>query len=209
MVYEWEEVKNLIMLELEEGELAVKVAREAIKRALRGERVKPEDFRFPEKFDERRGVFVTLHKNGELRGCIGFPYPVLPLKDALIKAALSAAFEDPRFPPVRAEEMERIRISVTILSEPERLNCRPEERPERIEIGKHGIIVRRGIFQGLLLPQVAVEYGWDPETFLAQTCLKAGLPPESWLDDETEVLIFTGEIFEEIEPEGRVVHVGL
>ncbi|MBC7114065.1 MAG: TIGR00296 family protein [Archaeoglobi archaeon] len=197
------------MLELHEGELAVKIARESIKRALKGERVKSEDFRFSEKFNERRGVFVTLYKNGELRGCIGFPYPILPLKEALIRAALSAAFEDPRFLPVRAEEMSRIRISVTILSEPEKLICRAEERPDKIEIGKHGIIVRRGIFQGLLLPQVATEYGWDAKTFLTQTCLKAGLPPESWLDEDTEVLIFTGEIFEEVEPEGKVIHVGL
>jgi len=197
------------MLELHEGELAVKIARESIKRALKGERVKSEDFRFSEKFNEKRGVFVTLYKNGELRGCIGFPYPILPLKEALIRAALSAAFEDPRFLPVRAEEMSRIRISVTILSEPEKLTCRAEERPDKIEIGKHGIIVRRGIFQGLLLPQVATEYGWDAKTFLTQTCLKAGLPPESWLDEDTEVLIFTGEIFEEVEPEGKVIHVGL
>lgn len=197
------------MLELHEGELAVKIARESIKRALKGERVKSEDFRFPETFNEKRGVFVTLYRNGELRGCIGFPYPILPLKEALIKAALSAAFEDPRFLPVRAEEMSRIRISVTILSEPEKLICRAEERPDKIEIGKHGIIVRRGIFQGLLLPQVATEYGWDAKTFLTQTCLKAGLPPESWLDEDTEVLIFTGEIFEEVEPEGKVIHVGL
>lgn len=197
------------MLELEEGRIAVKAAREAIERALRGEEVKPEDFKFPEKFNERRGVFVTLHKNGDLRGCIGFPYPVLPLREALIKAAISSAFEDPRFPPVRAEEMDRIRVSVTVLSEPEKLRCKPEERPEKIEVGKHGIIVRRGIFQGLLLPQVAVECGWDAEIFLAQTCLKAGLPPESWLDDETEVLVFTGEVFEEVEPRGEVVHVGL
>lgn len=197
------------MLELHEGELAVKIARESIKRALKGERVKSEDFRFPETFNEKRGVFVTLYRNGELRGCIGFPYPILPLKEALIKAALSAAFEDPRFLPVRAEEMSRIRVSVTILSEPEKLMCRAEERPDKIEIGKHGIIVRRGIFQGLLLPQVATEYGWDAKTFLTQTCLKAGLPPESWLDEDTEVLIFTGEIFEEVEPEGKVIHVGL
>ncbi len=197
------------MLEPHEGEFAVKVVREAIEKRLKGVKVSVKDFEFPPKFEEKRGVFVTLYKNGELRGCIGYPYPVLPLKEALIKAALSSAFEDPRFPPVREKEMERIRVSVTVLSEPKKLKSKPEERPERIEIGKHGIIIKRGIFQGLLLPQVAVEYGWDAETFLMQTCVKAGLPPKSWLDEDTEVFLFTGEIFEEIEPKGKIAHIGL
>jgi len=185
------------MLTAEEGRIALLLARRAIEKYVRqSERINPpEDL--PAAFEEKRGVFVTLKKHGELRGCIGYPYPVFKLKDALIDAAISAAVSDPRFPPVSAEELEAIKVEVTILTTPRRLEVPPSERPRHVEVGRHGLIVKRGAFQGLLLPQVAVEYNWDAEEFLCQTCWKAGLPHDAWLDPSTEVLTFEGQIFSE------------
>lgn len=123
---------------------------------------------------EKRGVFVTLWLEGELRGCIGFPYPIKPLAEAVQEAAVAAAVQDPRFPPVRTEELSHLEIEISVLSVP-----KPIE-PDQIQLGIHGLIVRRGNRSGLLLPQVAMEYHWDVPTFLAQTCGKAGLPQETW-----------------------------
>jgi len=185
------------VLTAEEGRIALLLARRAIEKYVRqSERINPpEDL--PASFEEKRGVFVTLKKHGELRGCIGYPYPVFKLKDALIDAAISAAVNDPRFPPVSAEELEAIKVEVTILTTPRRLEVPPSERPRHVEVGRHGLIVKRGAFHGLLLPQVAVEYNWDAEEFLCQTCWKAGLPHDAWLDPSTEVLTFEGQIFSE------------
>ncbi len=109
-------------------------------------------------FHEKRGVFVTLTKAGQLRGCIGFPYPVMPLGDAIEDAAVAAATGDPRFPPVRRDELPSVRVEVTILTVPCVLDAEPYRRPEMIEVGKHGLIIRARGRSGLLLPQVATEY---------------------------------------------------
>jgi len=196
------------MLTKEEGRLAVALARGAIECYLReGRRIEPSGL--PEVFERERGVFVSLRTVGEggreLRGCIGFPYPIHPLKEAIVEAAISAATSDPRFPPVSASEMERLVVELTVLTEPTPMRCSRRELPEHIEIGKHGLMVRYGPYQGLLLPQVAPEHGMDEVEFLCHTCLKAGLSPDMWLDERTEVYTFEGQIFEEVEPGGEVV----
>ena len=130
---------------------------------------------------EKRGVFVTLYKKKHLRGCIGFPEPILPLGIALIKAAKAAAFEDPRFSPLSTSELKEIKIEITLLTKPKKTD------PKKIKVGKDGLIIKKGFNSGLLLPQVAVEYKWDAKTFLEQTCLKAGLDKDAWKDAESSI----------------------
>lgn len=193
------------MLTKQEGELAVQLARRAIKECLKnGIKLTPDNL--PKVFNEKRGVFVTLNKktqSKELRGCIGRPYPVLPLGEAIIVSAINAARDDPRFNPVKPEEINDIIIEVTVLTVPKRINAKPKDLPEKIVIGRDGLIVATGMHSGLLLPQVAVEHGFDSTEFLCQTCMKAGLMPDSWLSG-AEVYSFEGQIFEEIEPDGEV-----
>lgn len=148
-------------------------------------------------FDEKRGVFVTLTEGGELRGCIGLPYPMLPLKEGIVEAARSASTSDPRFPPVSPAELDKIRLEVTILSTPGILECSPEERPKNIIIGRDGLIINGFGRSGLLLPQVATEYNMDPVEFLDHVCLKAGLPAGTWRSDDVEIMTFQGQIFTE------------
>ena len=191
-----------MMLNLNEGTLAVRLARSAIEAHLSGGVMETGDL--SEVFGEKRGVFVTLHKNSDLRGCIGYPEPVMPLSDAISDSAVSAAVRDPRFPPVRYEELEEIVVEVTVLTPPVKIDANPQDLPKHVEIGRHGLIVRKGAYQGLLLPQVAEEWGFDAEEFLSQTCVKAGLPPDAWLTGAA-VYSFEGQIFAEIEPDGEVV----
>ncbi len=138
---------------------------------------------------EKRGTFVTLWME-ELRGCIGFPYPVKPLAEAVQEAAISAAFQDPRFPPVRAEELAQIEIEISVLTVPKAIEA------SQIQVGVHGLIVSRGNRSGLLLPQVAMEYHWDAQTFLEQTCVKAGLSPEAW-KEKINLYAFEAQVFSE------------
>ncbi len=193
----------LKMLTEEEGKEGLKLARAAIEKYLSENiKIKPgEDL--PAIFEEKRGVFVTLNKYGELRGCIGYPYPIFKLKDAIIDAAISAAVNDPRFPRVTKEEFRDIVIELTILTTPQVLKVKPKDLPQQIEIGRHGLIVKKGIYQGLLLPQVATEYNWSSEEFLCQTCWKAGLPQDAWLEKDTEVSTFEGQIFKEEDDKDR------
>jgi len=144
----------------------------------------------PLKMKENRGAFVTLEKNNELRGCIGYILPIYPLCETVMKVARSAALEDPRFPAVTERELKDITVEVSVLTVPEMIT-----NPNVIEVGKHGIIIRRGYNQGLLLPQVATDYGWDRETFLEHTCLKAGLPRDAWKDKNAEIQIFSAQVF--------------
>jgi uncharacterized protein (TIGR00296 family) len=129
----------------------------------------------------------------------------MELSRAIVDSAINAGANDPRFPRVRSEELSRIEIEVTVLSPPRPYEVRNRDLPEAVKVGKHGLIVRRGMWSGLLLPQVATEWGFDPTDFLCQTCLKAGLPPDSWIDEETEVLFFEGQVFAEVAPGGEVV----
>lgn len=183
------------LLTREEGGLAVRLARTSLERAVRGERT-PSPAVTPV-FKEKRGVFVTLSAMGTLRGCIGFPEPVLPLHEAIEEAAEAAALEDPRFTPVRPDELRAITVEVTVLTVPELLEGDPLDRPARVVVGKHGLIVRGRGRSGLLLPQVATEYNWESREFLEHTCMKAGLSRACWKDSDVRFLTFEGQIFHE------------
>jgi AmmeMemoRadiSam system protein A len=137
-------------------------------------------------------AFVTLTKNGRLRGCIGFTEAVAPLFKVVQECAVAAATEDPRFPPVTRKELPSLRIGISVLTPLFPI------RPEEVEVGRHGLMVSQGRMRGLLLPQVPVEWGWDREAFLDQTCLKAGLPPSAWRHGAT-LEAFTAEVFGEEE----------
>ncbi|WP_181684668.1 AmmeMemoRadiSam system protein A [Halorhabdus salina] len=151
--------------------------------------------------DEERGVFVTLNKDGQLRGCIGRPRPDQPLAEGLRAAAVGAATEDPRFPPLSPDEHDRITVSVSVLTPPETVSG---NEPAAIEIGRDGLIVSTGRRTGLLLPQVAVDQGWSAEQFLAQTARKAGLSRDDWQEDETAIKRFSAQVFTEESPNGPV-----
>jgi len=179
----------------EEGKMAVSLARATLERCLAGKETP-----FPTLtpvFAKKRGVFVTLTKAGQLRGCIGFPYPMIPLGEAIREAALSAAQQDPRFPPVQSGELDTIAVEVTVLTPPERIEVPPLERQGEVEVGRHGLIVRGFGRSGLLLPQVAPEYSWDAPEFLDHTCMKAGLSAGCWKDRQIDVFRFEGQIFHE------------
>lgn len=200
-------------LTAEEGERLVRLARASIEAALgAGEKAALKDV--PEKLMVPCGVFVTLNKvegsSRSLRGCIGFPYPVKPLAEAVADAAVSAALRDPRFAPVSRAEMDSVVVEVSVLTPPEVLSVeRPDRYPSLIEIGRDGLIIARGQNRGLLLPQVPVDWGWDAEEFLTQCCLKAWLQPDAWLLPGTEISRFRAIIFAEEEPRGAVERVEL
>ncbi len=162
---------------------------------------------------EAQGVFVTLLRaNGrELRGCIGAPYPDGPLLAQLSHVAVEAATEDPRFNPVSLSEFrDRIIVEVTVLTPPEVVKAdKPLDYRDQIQVGRDGIIVEGIGFKGLLLPQVAVEEGFDSEEFLSQCCLKAGLLPDAWLSERLQVSRFQGQIFFEERPGGQVAEKSL
>jgi hypothetical protein len=138
--------------------------------------------------DWKCGVFCTLEKNGKLRGCIGIPYPTLRLKDALVEAATSVC-HDPRFPPLAPEELDNIEIEISLLSEPK------ETTKEEIKQGD-GVIIKRGSFSALFLPQVWKHFS-TKEEFMANLCLKAGLPPDAWKDENTKIFKFGAQVFKE------------
>ncbi|MEM4717591.1 MAG: TIGR00296 family protein [Desulfurococcaceae archaeon] len=198
-------------LSIEEGSYLVRLARKAIVDYLEGyKRPKPTDAPSPKLL--RPGMaFTTLETLDEttgrtsLRGCIGFLAPVKTLLDAVIDSAVEAATGDPRFPPVKLHELSNIVIEVTILSEPEILHVQDRrELPRYIIVGRHGLVVEKGWFKGTLLPVVPVEYCWDEETFLSETCIKAGLSPECWLDPLTKIYVYEGRVFKEKKPMGFI-----
>jgi AmmeMemoRadiSam system protein A len=139
-----------------------------------------------------RGAFVTLHRSGELRGCIGRFEADGTLARTVAAMAVAAASEDPRFPPVRPAELDGLTIRISALGARQ-----PLPDPSRLRVGEHGLVVKRGWHRGTLLPVVAVEHGWDANTFLQRTCLKAGLPPDAWQDPETTLEVFEAEEFGE------------
>jgi len=174
----------------EEQKALLKLARRAIENHFAGGgRLRLEE-RNPA-FREKRGAFVTLKTDGELRGCIGYPLPYKPLDEAVVEMAVAAASQDYRFAPLTPEELERTTIEISVLSVP-----RPVESTEEIEVGRHGIIVGKGARQGLLLPQVPGEYGWSREEYLRHGCLKASLPPDEWKKG-ARVEVFEAQVFSE------------
>jgi len=202
-----------LVLSIEEGTAAVRVARRAIEEALsaphhRDPAKGAPGVNLPPVFDEPRGAFVTLKRypDDALRGCIGYPLPVLPLGTAVARAAVSAAVEDYRFRPVRALELPRITIEVSVLTVPVPLRfTTPEEAIRAVVVGRDGLIVEGLGSSGLLLPQVAPEQGWSTEELLEGTCEKAGLPALAWRDPRVKVRRFEAEIFREVAPAGEVV----
>ena len=189
----------------EEGELAVRIARDAVESHVLSRPLRT--FSVPARFNEKAGAFVTLntHPGENLRGCIGYPSPFFPLIKALVRAA-EGACEDPRFPPLGKDELDRIVVEVSLLTNPELIEVKkPKEYAKAVTVGVDGLIVAQGPARGLLLPQVPVEWGWGPEDFLSETCMKAGLLPDAWLDESTRVYKFQSEVFAETEPRGAIV----
>jgi len=189
----------------EDGKLAAKIARTVVEHHIKKE--KAPDFAVPEIFKKNAGVFVTLttYPGDDLRGCIGYPEPIMPLIDAIKDSAVSASSRDPRFPPVRAEELDHIKVEVSLLTPPIEISVKkPKDYVKAVKVGEDGLIIQRNWARGLLLPQVPVEWGWDAEEFLCQTCMKAGLTPDSWLLQGTKVFKFQAEVFSETKPRGDV-----
>ncbi len=167
----------------------LKLAHEAIDAALQGQEVDttpPSDH-----LAEKRGAFTTLHLHGQLRGCVGYVFPVRTLARTIAETAVAAALHDTRFLPLTPEEAREIDIEISVLSP-----LKPVEA-EDVEVGKHGLVITLGARRGLLLPQVPREYDWDRETFLAETCHKAGLPGDAWQHGAT-IEAFTAEVFSEL-----------
>ncbi len=171
----------------------LRIARDAIAAAVHGRTYEPADP--PPDAMIPSGAFVTIHHYGELRGCIGQIEGRQPLAFAVARCAVSAATRDPRFPPLSARELGAgTEIEISVLTP-----MQPVTSPEEIEVGRDGLLIQQGHRSGLLLPQVAPEWGWDRDTFLTQTCRKAGLPPDAWRRG-AEVFKFQAEIFSEHEP---------
>jgi AmmeMemoRadiSam system protein A len=176
-----------------EQEILLRIAREALEAGV-AERALPDPGPVPDALLIRCGAFVTLHKTGKLRGCIGHIEGWGPLVRVVQECAVSAALHDPRFNPVTPEEVPWIRIETSVLSPLFALT------PDEIEVGKHGLLVTLGSRRGLLLPQVAVEWKWDRQQFLQETCVKAGLPLDAWRRGAI-IRGFTADVFgEPVEP---------
>ena len=196
-------------LSQEEGAFLIQLARNTVKEYLEnGKTLKPPK-ETPKKLFEQCGVFVTINSmkgsEKQLRGCIGYPYPTNPLVEALIDSAINAATQDPRFPSLRASELKSVVFEVSVLTPPEPVQVdNPKEYVSKIKVGEDGLIVEKGFYKGLLLPQVPVEWGWCEEEFLCQCCVKAGLPLDSWLTKGTKIFKFQAIIFEEESPLGEV-----
>lgn len=178
------------------GQYLVDISKKAVKHYLEtGDKLeKPDDY--PLELDEKLGVFVTLNKNNDLRGCIGYAEPVESAIDAAIEVAVAAAFNDPRFPEVSSDEFESLEFEVTVLTKPEMIMvAHYQQYFDEIEIGRDGLIIQKGYARGLLLPQVAVENKFTVEDFLEHTCMKAGISADSWMDESCDVSRFQGQIF--------------
>ena len=181
------------MLTPEQRNQLLSIARRSIEAVLAGHRPDLGGVSLDPVLTRPSGAFVTLHEaGGELRGCIGSIQAVAPLFQAVSSSAINAAFRDPRFFPVTPEELPALHIEISVMSPIEAVT-----NVEEIEVGRDGLIVSRGSRAGLLLPQVASEHGWDRETFLRQTCVKAGLPPDAWRSPDCRIERFSAEVFAE------------
>lgn len=169
------------------------IARTSIETVLGGARPELDRGRVPAELHRPSGAFVSLHTHGgELRGCIGSIQPVAPLFQAVANNAINAAFRDPRFYPLGKDELGHVHIEISVMSPIELVRV-----IEEIEVGRDGLIISIGARAGLLLPQVATEYGWDREMFLSQTCRKAGLPTDAWRSVGCRIEKFSAEVFGE------------
>ncbi len=182
------------MLKKEDGKELIKLAKEAIQSYFKqgslhiSEAVK-------KRFSEKKGVFVTLKKGKQLRGCIGYIKPMFPLWEAVANAAKHAAFGDPRFPQMTEGELKDISFEISVLTSPKQVTG---DIPKQIKLGKHGLIIEKDGYSGLLLPQVFTEFDVDAESALEMTCEKAGLPAGSWQEKDAKVYSFECEIFNQV-----------
>jgi uncharacterized protein (TIGR00296 family) len=197
-------------LSQDEGTLLVHLARNAVEDYFKTRRhcVPPEGL--SRRLLQPCGVFVTINtvrnEEKELRGCIGYPYPTTPLPEAVIDSAINAAVHDSRFAPLKPQELDHIVFEVSILTPPQKIEVKnPKEYITKIKVGEDGLIIERGIYKGLLLPQVPVEWEWNEEEFLCQCCNKAGLPADCWLVQGTKVYKFQCVIAQEKSPNGPVI----
>jgi uncharacterized protein len=198
------------MISDSEGAELVRLARRAVEMYLRDLMVIK-----PEKDDSAKaGVFVTLNyqtRNREehLRGCIGFPLPEKMLRQSVVEAAIAAATEDPRFPPVDRQELDSMIFEVSVLTPPEEIKASPADYGQEIKIGRDGLLFRWRYGSGLLLPQVPVELKWDVDEYLANICYKAGAPADAWLDPSCKLYRFHAIVFKEKDPRGTVTRLEL
>jgi AmmeMemoRadiSam system protein A len=181
------------MLNADQRAQLLRIARGSIEAVLDGRRPELDLASLVDDLRRPSGAFVTLNeRTGDLRGCIGSIEAVAPLAQAVSSSAVNAAFRDPRFYPVRKEELPDLHLEISVMSP-----IVPVTDVDDIEVGRDGLIISSGGRAGLLLPQVATEYGWDRETFLRQTCIKAGLPPDCWQSPDCRIEKFSAEVFGE------------
>jgi AmmeMemoRadiSam system protein A len=179
----------MMLTELEKKSL-IDIAKTTIEGRLTGRDI-PEPHVESEVLKQKSGAFVTLKKHGRLRGCIGYIEARKPLYKTVAEMATAAAFNDPRFPPVKLDELTHLTLEISVLSPLKEIKDIKE-----IEVGIHGLYITKGYNSGLLLPQVATEYKWDSLTFLEETCYKAGLHPDAWKDKDTRIYIFSADVFD-------------
>lgn len=198
------------MISDNEGAELVQLARRAVETYLHDSAV----IKLENDATEKTGVFVTLNyvtrsKEEHLRGCIGFPLPEKKLRQSVVEAAIAAATEDPRFPPVDMQELESIVFEVSVLTSPEEIKVKRADYKKEIKIGRDGLILRWRYGSGLLLPQVPVELKWEVDDYLANICYKAGAPADAWLDPASKLYRFQAIVFKEVKPKGRVARLEL
>jgi hypothetical protein len=175
-----------------EKEELLKIARQSVEVAVREKKILSVPDNEPEALRDARGAFVTLKEHGDLRGCIGYMSPVKPLAETVRDVAAYAALEDRRFRPVNSDELPLLEYEISVLSP-----LRKVEDINQIQVGQHGLLIRQGEYEGVLLPQVPTEEGWDRKTFLEQVCVKAGLPQQAWKDADADLFMFTALVFGE------------
>ena len=194
----------------DDGNFLVKLARKTVDEYVTQKRKTTPPKDTPEHLKEKSGVFVTLNSTTEnrvsLRGCIGRPYPSQPLVEAVIDSAIDSAVNDPRFPSVTPRELDNIIVDLSVLTPPRKIEySKPEELLNLVKVGRDGLIAAQGMWRGLLLPQVPVDWKWNTLEYLEHTCNKAGLPVDAWKDPETEFMSFQAVIFGEETPRGNIV----
>ena len=198
------------MISVIEGAELVRLARIAVEKYLQESvMIKSE-----KNTSAKAGVFVTLNyistrRKEYLRWCIGFTLPEKPLYQGVIEAAVAAATEDPRFPPLDRQELDNIIFEVSVLTPPQEIRADPSDYGKEIEIGRDGLILQWRFGSGLLLPQVPIELKWDIEEYLANICYKAGAPPDVWLDPTSKLYKFQAAVFKEAEPKGKIITLGI
>jgi len=193
---------------LEEGVYLVKLARRVVETYLKTGKIEVPDNPPSKLLNDNYGVFTTIETvkgdRYELRGCIGYPEGHRNTLLATVYSAIGACCQDPRFPALSVEELPHVIFEVSVLSPLTPLAEDPRRLPEIIQVGRHGLVVRRGPYAGLLLPQVAVEECWTSEEFLMHVCIKAWLPGDCWLDRRTKLYVYEAQIFREKSPMGEI-----